>query len=73
MYDLRNLWKQQPVVIAGAVKAVLNVAILLGLLIMDEKTLAGIALALEVILNLFVWNAVTPTSNTERHPDGDAA
>lgn len=73
MYDFRNILKQQPVAIAGAVKVVLNVLVLTGLVLMDEKLLAGIALALEVILNLFVWNAVTPTSNMERHPSGDAA
>jgi hypothetical protein len=73
MYDLRNVLKQQPVAIAGAVKVLLHTLVLAGVLVLDAPLLSGISLAVEVILNLFVWNAVTPTSNIERHPEGDPA
>lgn len=62
LYDLRNIFTKEPVAIAGTVRSILFIAVLLGLAVLDEKQLAGIALGLELLLGLFVRNAVTPTS-----------
>lgn len=50
---------KQPVAVTAAVRAVLYSLILLGVIQIDEQQLAGIAIALEAVLGLFVWNAVT--------------
>ena len=63
MYSPRAILEKQPVAIASAVRAVLMVAILVGLIVMDEKQLAGIALSVEVVLGLFAWHASTPIAN----------
>lgn len=67
MYDIRNIWKKQPVAIAGAIKSLLHVGVLAGVISFGEPLLAGISLAIEVTLGLFVWNAVEPT---KEHEDG---
>lgn len=69
MYDIRNLWKQQPVAIASAVRVVLHTLVLAGIISLGEPVLAGISLAIEGILGLFTWNAVTPVANMEKHTD----
>lgn len=61
LYDLKNILSKEPVAIAGAIRSVLFVLVLVGLIAIDEKVLAGIALAAEVVLGLFVRNSVTPT------------
>lgn len=61
MYSLKAILQKQPVAIAAALKTMLFVGVLLGLIALDEKALAGIAIAVEVVLNLFVFNASTPT------------
>ena len=63
MYDPRNIFRQQPVAIAGALRSLLMVLVLVGLIALDEKQLAGIALAAELILGLFAWQSSTPTAN----------
>ena len=63
MYSPRAIFTQQPVAIAGALRSVLFVLILAGLVVMDEKLLSAIALSAEVLLNLFVWNAVKPVAS----------
>ena len=60
MYAIGNIFTREPVVIAGAIRSVLFVAVLFGLAI-DEKQLAGIALAAEVVLGLFARHNSTPT------------
>lgn len=61
-YSILNLFTKEPVAIAGAVRSVLYVAVILGAIALDAEQLAAIALTLEVILGLFVRNAVTPTA-----------
>lgn len=63
MYSIRNILTKEPVVIAGAVRSVLFVLVLMSLVVLDEKQLAGIALALEVVLGLFARQASTPVSS----------
>jgi hypothetical protein len=63
MYSLTAIFTKQPVAIAGAVRSVLMVLILVGLVSVGEEALAGIALALEVVLTLFVVSTSTPTNN----------
>ena len=60
MYSIKALFQKQPVVIAGAIRSILFVAVLAGLIVMDSELLAGIALTAEVVLGLFVWNGSTP-------------
>lgn len=59
MYSIRNILEKEPVVIAGAIRSVLFVAVLLSFVGLDDKQLAGIALGLEVVLGLFARQAST--------------
>lgn len=61
-YSIGNVFTKEPVVIAGALKSVLWVGVLMGLVLLDEKQLAGIALGLEVVLGLFARAGSTSTS-----------
>jgi hypothetical protein len=61
-YSLGNIFTKEPVAIAGAVRSILFVLVLLSVVVLDEKQLAGIALALELLLGLFVRSQVTPVS-----------
>jgi hypothetical protein len=62
MYSLGNLLQREPVAIAGAIRSVLWLAVLLGWVNgLDEQALAGIALTAEVVLGLFARNASTST------------
>ena len=62
-YDLTAIFTKEPVVIAGAVRSVLFVAVLMGVFVIDEKQIAGIALGLEVLLGLFVRSQSTPKAD----------
>ncbi len=62
MYSLGAIFTKQPVVIAGAVRSVLYVLVLLGAVVLDAAQLAGIALALEFVLGLFAHQTSTSTS-----------
>lgn len=62
-YSLLAVFEKEPAVIAGTIKSLLMVGVLVGLLEMDEYALAGIALALELVLTLFVRGASTPNVN----------
>lgn len=63
MYSLGNLLQREPVVIAGAIRSVLWLAVLLGLVNgLDEQALAGIALTAEIVLGLFARSQSTPTA-----------
>jgi hypothetical protein len=68
-YSLTNLFTKEPAVIAGAIRTVLMALVLLSLVAMDEKQLAGIALALEVVLTLFVRSQSTSTAEPKL-PEG---
>lgn len=61
-YSLGNLFTKEPVVIAGAARSVLYVLILVGALHLTVEQLAGIALALELVLGLFARSTTTPTA-----------
>lgn len=63
MYSLKAILGKQPAAIAGAVRAVLFVLVLAGVIVLDEKVLSGIALALEVVLSLFVFQTSTPVAS----------
>jgi hypothetical protein len=60
MFHPLEILNKEPVVIAGAVIAILNVAQLLGLLSLDADQLAAINAALVALLSLFVRAKVTP-------------
>lgn len=62
-YSLRALFDKEPAVIAGVVRSVLFALVLAGLLVIDEKVLAASALALELVLTLFVRGSTTPTAS----------
>lgn len=62
MYAIGNLFTKEPAVIAGAIRSILWVLVLLGVVVLDEAALAGIALGLEAILTLFVRHTSTPVA-----------
>lgn len=63
MYSLGNFLQREPVAIAGALRSVLWLAVLLGWINgLDEQALAGIALTAEIVLGLFARQASTSTS-----------
>ena len=60
MYSLGNFLQKEPVAIAGALRSVLWLAVLLGWVNgLDEQALAGIALTAEIVLGLFARQAST--------------
>ena len=61
-YSLTAIFTKEPAVIAGALKSVLWVGVLVGLVSFDDKTLAGIGLVLELVLGLFVRSQSTSSS-----------
>lgn len=63
MYSIGALLTKQPAAIAGAIRAVLLVLILAKVIVLDLDVLAGGALALEVVLSLFIYNTSTPVAN----------
>lgn len=62
---LKNLLESEPVAIAAAVRAVLYSLVLLGVIVLDEAALAGIALAIELVLSLFLRNAVNTNATVQ--------
>lgn len=62
MYALKAIFDKEPAAIAAALKSALFAAVLFGVAL-DAQQLAGIALALEVILGLFVRAKVTPNAS----------
>jgi hypothetical protein len=64
-YSFSNVFSKEPAVIAGAVRSVLYVLVVMGLWVIDEKALAAIALALEVLLTLFVRQSSTSTADPQ--------
>jgi len=62
LYSLTNIFTKEPIVIAGAIRSVLFVLVLLSVVVLDDKQLAGIALALEFVLGLFARAGSTSTS-----------
>lgn len=62
---LKNLLESEPVAIAAAVRAVLHSLVLLGVIVLDEAALAGISLAIELVLSLFLRNAVSTNATVQ--------
>lgn len=59
-YSLRAVLDKEPAVIAGSIRSVLYVLVLLNVARLDAGQLAGIALGLELVLTLFVRGRVAP-------------
>lgn len=62
-YDPKAIFDKEPAVIAGAVRSVLWVGVLLGLITIGEQALAGVALVLELVLTLFVRQQSTSVAS----------
>lgn len=62
---LRNPLENEPVAIAGAVRAVLHSLVLLGIFLLDAEQLAAISLAVELVLTLVLRSAVTPNTKAQ--------
>jgi hypothetical protein len=60
-YSIKAIFDKEPVVIAGAIRAVIYVLVLFGLKVTVEQ-LAGIALGLELVLGLVARQSVTPAA-----------
>lgn len=60
-HPMQNPLKTEPVGIAAAVTAILNVLVLLGAIHLDTDQLAAINTAVVLVLGLFVRSQVTPT------------
>lgn len=76
MYSLTAILQKEPVAITGALRSVMYVLVLAGILLWDEKLLAGVALTAEIVLGLFVRQSSTPTAAptlAEGTPVKDAA
>lgn len=63
---LKNILDNEPVAIAAAVRAVLHSLVLLGIVVLDESALAGISLAIELVLSLFLRNAVNSNATVQK-------
>lgn len=63
-YSLTAIFTKEPAAIAGAIRAVLWLLVLLGVVDLVDDQLAALALALEVVLTLFVRQ----TSTSASHP-----
>ena len=61
-YSISAIFTKEPVVLAGAIRSVLYVLVLVSVVALDEKQLAGIALGAEVILGLFARQGSTSTT-----------
>jgi len=62
IYSPKAIFEKEPVIVAGALRSVLFVAVLLSLLTLSVEQLAAIALALELVLGLFARGKSMPTS-----------
>jgi len=61
-YSFTNLFTKEPVAIAGAVRSILYVLVLLNVAKLDAMQLAGIAIGMELLLGLFARQTSTSTS-----------
>ena len=60
MYSIKNLTTKEPAAIASALIAILNTLVLLGVLALTVKQMAGINVGAVALLGLFVRQSVTP-------------
>lgn len=65
MYSFSSIFTKEPVVIASAVVGILNVLVLVGLVMWDAKVIAGINIALTLVLALFVKSTTVSTKKLE--------
>jgi hypothetical protein len=61
-YSIGNIFTKEPVVIAGAIRSVLYVAILVGIVHLTVEQLAAVALSAEVVLGLFARQGSTSSA-----------
>lgn len=71
MYALRNLLDKNPIQIAAAVVAVLNVFIIIGVLTCSAEAVAGVNVALVAVLSLFVVSKTVNSAKLHELADGD--
>jgi predicted Kef-type K+ transport protein len=69
MYSLTAIFQKEPVAIAGALRSVLYVLVLAGVVTWDAALLAGVALTAEIVLGLFVRSSSTSTA-APKLPEG---
>jgi predicted Kef-type K+ transport protein len=69
MYSLTAILQKEPVAIAGALRSILYVLVLAGVIVWDAALLAGVALTAEIVLGLFVRQNSTSTS-APKLPEG---
>ena len=65
IYSPKAILTKQPVAVASVVRQALLVAILLGVIVMDEKALAGIGILIELGLGLFTWSSVVAVARVK--------
>lgn len=63
MYDLKNLLQKEPVALAAAVIAILNVLQLTGVVSLEADAVSAINIALVAVLGLFARQASTPVAS----------
>lgn len=63
MYAIGAVLDKEPAVIAGALRSILYVLVLVGAFVITVEQLAAIALAAEVLLGLFVRAKSTSTAS----------
>lgn len=54
MYSLKSILDKEPVIVSGAVKAILAVLVITGVFELSAEALAGVVIALDAVLGLFV-------------------
>ncbi len=62
MYDIKNLLQKEPVALAAAIIAILNVLQLTGVVALNGDTVSAINIALVAVLGLFARQASTPVA-----------
>lgn len=69
---IRATFANQPVAISAAFKAVLAALVLLHVVSLDGEQVAGLSVAFDALLALFVWPNVTPVARAEAKADAAA-
>jgi hypothetical protein len=73
MYSITAIFQKQPAVIAGAIRIVLFTLVLLSVLNLTTEALAGIAIAVEALLTLFVVSQSTSAAYPTLKPDTEVS
>jgi hypothetical protein len=69
MYSLKNLWQQQPAAIAEAVRQLLIVLTLAGVIMLSSDLVLAILSAVSVILSLFTYKSVFTKGTVDKMVD----